>query len=749
MGAITRQWWKAAVPVLAMAMQAPAPDPFQVPFRHIVIDDNVTKGGDFHGDCKGAGDIDGDGYPDIVFAGSELAWYRYPNWSKTVIARAEQEFSTDMQVADMDGDGDPDIVVPDGKQGKIWWFENPRPKGDAGKPEQWKRHLVGMQGSFAHDVEVGDVDGDGKMDVLTRKKQTLLWLQRGPDKFDRVEIKGALEGGEGSALADINGDGRLDIVQNGYWMECPKDPVNGEWLRHEFAAGWGRQIAVTVADLDQDQAPDIVMGPAESAGKLVWYEHPEDPINGKWTEHLIDDDVSHLHTFKVADINNDGVQEVVAAEMQQSKSKRVVVYFKQKGKWKQEVIATTGSHNLRLADIGADGDIDIIGANWGGPHHPLEMWENRLIERPALEPGWRYQLIDSKRARWGDFAKPFWNRYLGLAFGDVTGDRRKDIVSGRYFYRNPGRDGAPWARVDFGRNVDAVLMVDADGDGRAEVIAEALPDVYWMKPRDRQGNAWDAVKIGTVPATQHVNSQGYALAQIVRGGKPEVLLSGGDGLYMFEIPAKPGAGAWKRTRIGAGTSEEGIAPADFDGDGKIDVASSDKDGHQVFWLRNPGDGSEDWQRIPIGKTERWADRFASADINGDGRPDVIVTEECAYWGASVYWFENPGKAGGEWKRHTVVQQFSSNAMDVYDMNGDGAMDIVVNEHRGSRKLAWWENQEHGSRWVEHVIDTGKEGHLGARVVDLDGDGRLAIVDIAWDTWPNMHMWRQVRPHKTK
>jgi hypothetical protein len=44
--------------------------------------------------------------------------------------------------------------------------------------------------------------------------------------------------------------------------------------------------------------------------------------------------------------------------------------------------------------------------------------------------------------------------------------------------------------------------------------------------------------------------------------------------------------------------------------------------------------------------------------------------------------------------------------------------------------------------VEHVIDTGKEGHLGARVADLDGDGRLAIASICWDTWPNLHLWRQ-------
>jgi hypothetical protein len=53
--------------------------------------------------------------------------------------------------------------------------------------------------------------------------------------------------------------------------------------------------------------------------------------------------------------------------------------------WKLQVIATTGSHNIRIADIDHDGDIDIIGANWDtnkDPNHaPLEIWRNLLMDR--------------------------------------------------------------------------------------------------------------------------------------------------------------------------------------------------------------------------------------------------------------------------------------------------------------------------------------------------------------------------------
>jgi hypothetical protein len=49
-------------------------------------------------------------------------------------------------------------------------------------------------------------------------------------------------------------------------------------------------------------------------------------------------------------------------------------------------------------------------------------------------------------------------------------------------------------------------------------------------------------------------------------------------------------------------------------------------------------------------------------------------------------------------------------MDVADMNGDGAPDIITGEHRGTRKVAVWENRDHGKSWTERVVDTGKESH---------------------------------------
>ena len=239
------------------------------------------------------------------------------------------------------------------------------------------------------------------------------------------------------------------------------------------------------------------------------------------------------------------------------------------------------------------------------------------------------------------------------------------------------------------------------------------------------------------------NGQGYALAKLLpREEKPQVVFSSGKGIFYFVIPADPSHGEWPRVEITAEGYDEGVGVGDVNGDGLLDISARyGKDGKSVAWWQNPGNGSGDWTKHHIGHTGIEMDRDVIADLNGDGRPDVVATEENVWSGDSVYWFEHPGDSNAPWVPHKLVTQFTTNSLDVGDVNNDGSPDIISAEHRGTKKLQIWENIGHGTSWAEHVVSTGRENHLGARLADLDGDGDLDIVGIAWDGYTSLHLWR--------
>ena len=709
-------------------------------FTRTTIEDSQAPWG------KNLADVDGDGFLDILtgggWQGGDVFWYAYPDWTKHQIA--SYGGGDDLQVVDMNADGAVDVIV---NGDPIIWFENPR--GSGGNPQaQWSGHMI--EQTHSHDVRIADIDRDGKLDVVAVQEYgaTFLYLQNSADSWSKTTLSNALVTAGGLALADVDADGRIDVLGDGYWLRQPVTPANGGAWQRRTIATWGAGGSIDTADLNSDGRIDVLLAPSESGpGQIAWFEAPADPLNDSWIRHDVAG-AEDVHLVHLVDFDNDGDLDIAFAEMHQSPTDRVGVYLNEGigTSWTLHLIATTGSHNIAVGDIENDGDIDIVGANWDGPSPDggrVNWWRND-IGASALLP------LDQWTGISIDTSKP--DQAFGLAFGDIDGDAQTDIVTGRGWYRSPGGNlTGNWMRTDFGQDVDAMLLVDVDGDSGLDIIAEGAASagnvpVLWMHPQNAAGSQWTTTTIGTIPSDPaDGRSQGFALAQVVPGGRPEVVLSS-VGLYYFEIPASPSSGNWPRVQITSEAREEGLALGDIDRDGDLDVAALVAPaGTTVAWWENPGDGSGTWPRHDLGSTSGIeADRIRLGDLNGDGRLDAVVTEtNLGTNGNALYWFAQPSNpSSGNWPRSTVVSnQGSLNSMDVADLNGDGALDIVTGEHRGSLKVTVLENVGDASSWLSHGVSQGTESHLGTQTLDLDGDGDLDVVSIAWDNFQNLQLWR--------
>jgi len=326
-------------------------------------------------------DYDKDGRLDIS-AGRN--WYRNPGKSGSWVPRSLRiiedkggyAHSNGEHAYDVDGDGWIDVVSNSFWLPEVNWYKNPGEKG-LKKGLLWKQNLLIDTKQKTNELcQFIDIDGDGKREWIAnqwnKKAPMIVWYQDEQGKFKGHTI--GPHSGHGIGFGDLNNDGRSDIVIGTGWYERPEgDPYAGPWRFHK---SWTKSLScpVLIRDVNGDGKNDLLWGNGHDYGVFAWLSKGvDDKGSFLYDEVKIDDSFSQAHALHFADLDGDGVDELITGKRVYGHNGRdpgaddvpVVMYytwdkaFKAFGKHVAAKEVGIGLH-IVTADLDGDGDLEIV-----------------------------------------------------------------------------------------------------------------------------------------------------------------------------------------------------------------------------------------------------------------------------------------------------------------------------------------------------------------------------------------------------
>lgn len=548
-------------------------------------------------------------------------------------------------------------------------------------------------------------------------------------------------------VADMNGDGRLDIVavlpKSVVWYENPGSNT-AAWPAHkvqERPATDKDNVCLAVHDIDGDGRPDIALGASwqptntSSGGTLQWLRNTgKDEI---WPLHPISEEPT-LHRMRWGDIDGDGKKELIVAPLHGRGTKgpdwegnglRLLVFRvpanPSRDAWPVEVADESLhiGHNLIVEDYDGEKGDEIWIASKEGVHVVKKTdgaWRKFKLGEGA--PG-EIKLGRVNRQRVVATVEP-WHGNGAVIYEEPPAKKDPQGAPPDPKHRTPL--GTLWPNQMIEERLasgHALAWADFDGDGSDELavgwreknfgvaLYKRGPDAKWSRAQtiDDGGMA----------------TEDLATADLDGDGRPEVI-AGGRATGNVRIYWNENQPHWQRHVVATGANYLTAVAADFTRDGKVDIIASGNGITTLF-------AAPDFKPRVLLEGPNLI-HAAVLDLNRDGCPDFVGAQ---YSPGLIVWLACPKNAAGAWTRH-IIDDAAKGGVDgihglvVGDVNGDGTPDLAGNsaQPKGAfpNSLAWFDGRTlkrmifaaGDAPGLSHYLDIG----------DLDGDGRADIASAA-------------------
>ena len=376
----------------------------------------------------------------------------------------------------------------------------------------------------------------------------------------------------------------------------------------------------------------------------------------------------------------------------------------------------------------------------------LQVLKQNRLEHPWDKP-WKLRVVDDS-SKGAD----------GVRLADADGDGRMDIVTGweeggiTKVYLHPGKARVTdkWPAVTVGRtpSVEDAVFVDLDGDEALDVVSccegsTKTMYVHWAPKNRNQYLDADKWRQSALPASTGLMQWMFCIPLQVDGKNGIDLVAGAKGgnaqIGWFESP--PDArdlAAYKWRPISPAGWIMSLKAADMDGDGDLDIVTSDRKGplRGCRWLENPGQGVArpgPWNNHFIGAADEEVMFMTIADFDADGAEDVLAAVKGKAL-QKILLFRRLDSTGRSWKQQTIPLPDNigtGKGVAVGDIDKDSKLDIVFScENSDGKSGLMWLSQfgKSKSAWLPHEI-SGIVGIKYDRIelLDMDTDGDLDVL----------------------